>query len=128
MKTMVDSSKKIEDVGTKEEVGDSIWSQLESEINNEELKAYAKMVDDDYENEMISAASDWSEVTTFLISSERISYYYRQLQIWFPSCHLVFATLISTSYCTILEKPAEASRVSEEESIEGLQRKHRTIL
>ena len=58
MKTIVDSSEGSEDVGSDQEVGDSIRSLLESEIDNEELKAYAKMVDDDYEKEMISAVSD----------------------------------------------------------------------
>lgn len=102
---------------------------LRGEVHPDELESFAKVVDDDYKEEMIHASSDWADPCTKLIGPDRIAYYYSLLGSKFPRCHSIFATIVSTAKVKISVGCLQGSEpVEVEASAEELHHKQHKIL
>lgn len=91
-------------------------------------------MDADYEAAMSKKCSDFSEARSYLIGNEKAHEYYQHLERKFPTCHFVFATIVTSRYYTVpVLPPLSPEDMNIDASLpelpdEDLNRKNRMIL
>ena len=82
-------------------IDDDVRKKVSRELNEIDLSDFANTIDKEYENAMTEKFSDFSHVPSFLITDAQISQHYNNLKRSFPTCHFVFATIVSSSTFTV---------------------------
>ena len=72
-------------------------SAIAHESNNDAIVAFAQQIDSDYA-ESLAKLLGWAEVSSLLVSDERVRWYYEQFKSFFPLTHMIFASVVSSNY------------------------------
>ena len=69
---------------------------MEAEIGGNALLLFVYSVDNHYDSQLVCKISDFADTRAYLVPNEAITQFYSMLRSDFPSCHHIFASIVST--------------------------------